>query len=134
MAVCVNEVWDRFCALRFVVVGVWNTVFSYLVFAVLYHFLGGGWGDVLVQIASAVIGITNAFVFHRLITYRSHGIWWREYLRFYVVYGVQVALQTGCFLVCSTWIGMNGYFTQLILTLVCTACFYWVHKRYSFCK
>lgn len=129
-----RDVWNRFCALRFVIVGAWNTVFSYLVFAVLYHFFGGGWRDVPVQAVSAVLGITNAYVFHRLLTYRSHGIWWREYLRFYVVYGAQVGLQAGCFLIFSTWLGLNGYVVQLVLTLVFTVLSYWAHKAYSFKK
>lgn len=38
------RLWNSFCALRFALVGVWNTAFSYFVFASLYHFFGGGWG------------------------------------------------------------------------------------------
>lgn len=126
------RLWNRFCALRFVLVGVWNTAFSYLVFAVLYHFFGGGWGDVLVQGVSAVIGITNAYICHRILTYRSQGVWWKEYLRFYVVYGTQTALQAGCFFVFATWLGMSGYVVQLVLVLIFTVLSYWAHKCYSF--
>lgn len=130
----IRDIWNRFCALRFAIVGVWNTVFSYLVFAALYHFFGGGWRDVPVQAISAVVGITNAYIFHRILTYRSHGTWWREYFRFYVVYGAQVGLQAGCFFVFSTWLGLNGYVVQLVLTLVFTFLSYWAHKTYSFKK
>lgn len=132
MKASLGRLWNRFCALRFAIVGVWNTVFSYFVFAALYHLWGGGWGDVLVQGISAIVGITNAYVCHRVLTYRSRGVWWREYLRFYVVYGSQVALQAGCFFVLSTWLMLNGYVVQLSLTLLFTALSYWVHKVYSF--
>jgi len=124
--------WQRLMPLRFVIVGGWNTIFSYLVFAVLYRLMGGGWGDVAVQVITAIIGITNAYVLHRFLTYRSHGNWWREYLRFYVVYGSQVALQAGCFFVFSTWIGWDGYVVQLVLTAIFTVLSYWAHKVYSF--
>lgn len=128
----VLRLWNSFCALRFALVGVWNTAFSYFVFASLYHFFGGGWGDVLVQGVSAVAGITNAYICHRLLTYRSKGVWWKEYLRFYVVYGAQVLLQAGCFFVFATWLGLNGYAVQLVFTLVFTVLSYWAHKYYSF--
>lgn len=118
--------------LRFLVIGGWNTVFSYLIFAVLYHLLGGGKGDVVVQGVSAVVGITNAYILHRIFTYRSHGVWWREYLRFYIVYGGQVALQAGCFFLFSTWLGWNGYIVQFVLTVLFTGLSYWAHKVFSF--
>ena len=128
----VRRLWERFCAVRFVVVGAWNTVFSYLVFLVLYRAIGGGWGDVVVQMSTAVAGITSAYVLHRMLTYRSHGVWWREYVRFYMVYGAQATLQAGCFFVVSTWLGFDGRIVQLSLTLAFTALSYWLHKNYSF--
>ena len=132
MSYGIDYLWGRFCALRFAVVGVWNTLVGYFVFALLYRCFGGGWGDVFVQIASAIIGITNAYICHRMLTYRSHGIWWREYLRFYVVYGTQALLQAGCFFILSTWLTLNAYVVQLVLTLVFTIISYWAHKAYSF--
>lgn len=127
-----TNVWNKFCALRFAVVGTWNTVFSYLVFACLYRFWGGGWKDIAVQFISAIIGITNAYVLHRFLTYRSHGVWWREYLRFYAVYGAQVVLTALSFFVFATWLGFNGYVVQLILTILFTVASYWAHRRFSF--
>ena len=129
---CVTSVWNRLCLLRFVVVGAWNTLVSYIVFAVFYFLFGGGWGDVLVQGLSAIVGISHAYLMHRLITYRSSGIWWKEYLRFYVVYGLQVVLQAVFFFVFATWLGYNGYVIQLVTLLVFTIVSYWAHKKYSF--
>lgn len=126
------QLWSRFCALRFVVVGAWNTVFSYLVFVLLYRFWGGGWHDIWIQGVTAVLGITNAYVLHRLLTFKSHGVWWREYFRFYVVYGIQGAIQSLAFLALSTWLGFNGYVVQVVLTLLMTVVSYWAHRSYSF--
>ena len=127
-----TNLWNRFCPFRFVVVGVWNTVFSYLVFSGLYCSFGGGIGDVAVQALAGVVGITQAYAMHRLLTYRSNGIWWREYLRFYVVYGGQVLLQAALFFVFSTWLGGNGYLVQFVSTVLLTIVSYWAHKNYSF--
>jgi len=128
----IRQLWDEFCALRFLIVGVWNTLFSYIVFAVLYHFFGGGWRDVPVQVISAVVGITNAYVCHRVVTFRSQGSWWQEYIRFYVVYGLQALLQMFAFFIFSTWLKYNGYIVQFVLTIVFSLASYWAHKTYSF--
>lgn len=127
-----KNLWNRFCPFRFVVVGVWNTIFSYLVFSSFYCWFGGGIGDLVVQVLSGVIGITQAYAMHRLLTYRSEGIWWKEYFRFYIVYGGQVVLQTALFFVFSTWLGGNGYLVQLISIVLLTVVSYWAHKEYSF--
>ena len=126
--------WDSFCALRFLIVGAYDSIFSYGVFAILYSLFGGGWGDVAVQIVTLIIGITNAYIMHRFVTYRSHGVWWKEYLRFYVVYGVQALMKMGCFFVFATWLEWNGYLVQLTLTVAFTVISFWAHKHYSFKK
>lgn len=127
-----KSLWDRFRPLRFVVIGVWNTVFSYLVFSLLYYWFGGGFGDIAVQVFAGVIGITQAYAMHRFVTYRSKGAWWREYCRFYVVYGGQVVLQAALFFAFSTWLGLNGYIVQFVLIVIFTLLSYWAHKNYSF--
>ena len=128
----IKNLWNRFCPFRFVVVGLWNTVFSYLVFSGLYYRFGGGFGDVLVQAVAGVIGITHAYVMHRLLTYRSNGVWWKEYFRFYIVYGGQVILQATLFFVFSTWLGGNGYSVQFVSMALLTVVSYWAHRNYSF--
>ena len=130
--VSLKNLWNRFCPFRFVVVGVWNTVFSYLVFSGFYYLFGGGIGDFAVQALAGVVGITQAYAMHRLLTYRSNGIWWMEYFRFYMVYGGQVLLQSVLFFLFSTWLGGNGYLVQFVTTALLTVVSYWAHKAYSF--
>lgn len=128
-----RRAWERFCSLRFAVVGLWNTGFSYAVFAALYRCFGGSYsGDILTQFLTAVLGITNAYVCHRFVTFRSHGVWWREYARFYIVYGGQSLLQAASFVVFSSWFGLNGYIVQVVLTIAFTILSYWCHKIFSF--
>lgn len=94
--------------------------------------MGGGWGDVAVQALAGVIGISHAYIMHRFVTYRSKGVWWREYFRFYIVYGLQIALQAGLFFVFSTWLGFSGYITQLVLCAFFTIVSYKAHRDFSF--
>lgn len=119
-------------ALRFLVVGGWNFLFGYGSFAGLYWLQNGRWPDWLISAVATVLGITMSFVTHRYVTYRSAGCWWREYLRFYVVYGVQSAVNLGLIVLLVTHLGFNAYVVQLLITVALTATSFWAHKLYSF--
>ena len=73
-----------------------------------------------------------SFLTHRTLTYRSRGCWWREYLRFYVVYGGQSLLNIFLIWLLVTRLGYNAYVVQLILNLALVIVSYWAHKFYSF--
>lgn len=120
--------------LRFLAVGMWNFAFGYFFFAGLYWKFSGMWPDWAIVVIANVVGITNAFVSHRWITYRSRGVWWREYLRFYVVYGGQALMNVALIYVFVTCAGWNGYAVQFVILVVLTILSYWLHKVYSFRK
>ena len=124
--------WNNSQSLRFLIVGGWNFVFGYAVFAGLYWVLNGIWPDWLISSVAAVLGITMSFVTHRFITYRSSGCWWREYLRFYVVYGGQSLLNVLLIWLLVTQLKLNAYIVQLTISIVLTLATYWAHKYYSF--
>ena len=128
------SLWKRFQWLRFLIVGGWNFAFGYGVFAGLYWLLAGVWTDWLISSLAAVLGITMSFITHRFLTYRSHGVWWREYLRFYVVYGAQTLLNIALIVLFVTHLGFNAYLVQLLITLLMTFASFWAHKYYSFSK
>lgn len=126
------RLWRTSTPLRFLIVGGWNFVFGYLAFAVPYYALHGVWWDWAIAVLGAVLGITMSFVTHRFITYRSTGCWWREYLRFYIVYGGQSLANVALIWLLVTRLGYNAYAVQLIITLALTVVSYWAHKLYSF--
>ena len=118
--------------LRFLVVGAFNFAFGYGVFALFWWLWGDAWPDWLVVLVTTVIGITESYLTHRFITYRAHGVWWREYLRFYVVYGGQSLLNIALIWLFVTRLGKNAYIVQLVITLALTVGSYWAHKLFSF--
>ena len=124
--------WDASAPLRFLVVGGWNFAFGYAAFAVPYWVLAGRWPDWLIATLAAVAGISMSFVTHRYITYRSHGVWWREYLKFYIVYGGQSLVNIALIWLFVTRLGKNAYLVQLAITLALTIGSYWAHKLFSF--
>jgi len=117
---------------RFLVVGAFNFAFGYGVFALFWWLFGTHWPGWLIVFVTTVIGITESFLTHRFVTYRSRGCWWREYLRFYVVYGAQTFLNMGIILICVTHLGWNAYAVQFVTLVSLTIASYWAHKVYSF--
>ena len=124
--------WSESQPLRFLIVGAWNFVFGYFAFAGLYWVMNGRWPDWFISTIAAILGITMSFLTHRFITYRSHGCWWREYLRFYVVYGGQSILNVFLIWILVTQLELNAYIVQLAISVALTVVSYWAHKHYSF--
>ena len=124
--------WSESQPLRFLIVGAWNFVFGYFAFAGLYWAMNGRWPDWLISTIAAILGITMSYLTHRFITYRSHGCWWREYLRFYVVYGGQSILNIFLIWILVTQLELNAYIVQLSISVALTVVSYWAHKYYSF--
>ena len=79
---------------RYLLVGIWNTCFGWAVFVFFHHLLNDHFTHayVLVQELALVIAnicsITNAYIGYKWVVFKTKGNYLREYLRFYVVYGV----------------------------------------------
>lgn len=129
---CFARLWTRMMPLRFLVVGGWNFIFGYLAFVGCYWLMSPAFPDWIIVVISSVLGITNSFVFHRWLTYKSHGNWFIEYLRFYVVYGGQVLLTMSFIHIFVTTLKYNAYVVSLVINVVLTVLSYWAHKMFSF--
>lgn len=126
--------WRTQMTVRYLVVGVVNFIFGYGAFAGLYWGLVGVIADWLLSLGASALGITFSFLTHRMITYRSTGVWWKEYLRFYLVYGVQTVLNAALVWLLVTECRHNAYLVQFLLAAGMTIATYWVHKFFSFGK
>ncbi len=74
---------------RYLLVGGWNTLFGYVVFAGLTYLLTGvvPYAYMAAYVLSNVIAITAAYLGYKFFVFRTRGNYLAEYLRFYVVYG-----------------------------------------------
>lgn len=118
--------------LRFLVTGGWNTAFSYISLALLYYFFSKRMHYMVILVIGAVINITNAYICHKFFVFRTKGNYVREYLRYYVVYSVPMALGFIAFPVCIELFKMNFYVTQALLTVITVLISYFGHKHISF--
>jgi len=118
-------------AFRFLVVGGWNTVFAYTVFASLYLFLSETLHYMVILTVVTIITVTNAYFCHKFFVFRTKGNYSQEYLRFYGVYSIQIAIN---FITLPVLIKLDvsPYLAQAIIIAVTTLGSYMGHKHISF--
>jgi putative flippase GtrA len=119
-------------SLRFLAVGAWNTGFGYVAFAALYYFFSPYVHYMVLQAASVVINVTNAFLCYKFIVFRTRGNYVREYLRFYAVYAVPIGLGFVMLPFAIEVLGMNAYVASAVIICLLAVFSYFGHKHFSF--
>lgn len=79
---------------RYVVVGGWNTLFGYGVFAGFTYALTGlvPYAYMVAAVLAHIVAITMSYAAYKVFVFKTKGNYLREYLRFYVVYGASAVL------------------------------------------
>jgi len=81
--------------LRFLMVGGWNTIFGIGFYVLAYLWLKDYVNYFILLIPCNIIAITNAYLCYKFFVFRTQGNWLREYLRFYVIYGLSMVMGMG---------------------------------------
>ena len=126
---------------RFVIVGGWNTVLGYGIYAAFTYLLTGHvpHAYMLASVIANIIAISLAYVGHKFVTFRTRGNYLREVLRFYAVYGVTALI--GLALLPLVVAGLNlvvasrahvPYLAQALLLPLSVALSFLGHKHFSF--
>ncbi len=122
----------------YVVVGAWNTLFGYGVFALLYHLLHDVAGvpripgSMSALVLASAIGIANNYVLYRVIVFRSHGAVRRELPRFLLVYLVALAVNLVVLPLALHELPFNVYAVQAVYTVAVVVTTYIANKYFSF--
>ena len=116
----------------YLVIGGWNTLFGYLVWATLQFLLGDYLPYFVVIIISWPIAVLNAYLGYRYIVFRSHGPVRRELPRFSLVYLVTLVANLAVLPVALKVLPFNIYVEQALFAVVVIVCSYLTHKYYSF--
>lgn len=118
--------------LLYLVIGGWNTVFGYGVWALLQALLGDRLHYLLVVLIAWPIAVLNAYLGYRLVVFRSTGSMLRELPRFSLVYLVTLAVNLVLLPIALTVLPFNIYVVQALLTVVVVVSSYVSHRYYSF--
>ncbi len=115
----------------FLVVGAYNTVFGFSIFAVLYlllpnvHYLA-------VLLISAVLSTANAFIAYRFLVFKVRGSAMLDLIRFLVVYAVSLTINLVALPLIVELGGVAVLPGQALAFLVAAVVSYLAHKHFSF--
>ena len=118
--------------LLYLVVGGWNTVFGYFIWAVLQFLLGSHLHYLVVVLISWPIAVLNAYLGYRYVVFRSRGSILREFPRFSLVYVVTLVVSLVLLPIALHVLPFSIYAIQALLTVLVGVCSYLSHKNFSF--
>lgn len=116
----------------YLLVGGWNTIFGYLTFLALYYMLAARVHYLILLVISNVLSITNAYIGYKIFVFKTRGNYLREYLRFYVVYGIALVLNLILLPVCVELFRLSPPLAQGGLIFINVIFSYLGHKNFSF--
>ena len=118
--------------LLYLVVGAWNTVFGYAVWALMQYLLGDYLNYLVILLLSWPIAVLNAYLGYRYIVFRSRGSVLRELPRFSLVYVAALLVNLALLPVALRVLPFSIYVDQALFTVVVVVGSYLSHKYYSF--
>jgi putative flippase GtrA len=118
--------------LLYIVVGAWNTVFGYGVWALMQYLLGDYLHYLVIVVLAWPIAVLNAYLGYRYVVFRSRGSVLRELPRFSLVYVVALVANLVLLPIALRVLPINIYLAQAVLTTLVIVGGYVGHKYYSF--
>ena len=118
--------------LLYLMVGGWNTVFGYCVWAFMQYVLGDYLPYLVIVVLAWPIAVLNAYIGYRYIVFRSRGPILRELPRFSLVYVATLLVNLAILPVALRVLPFSIYVIQALLTVVVVVCSYLSHKYFSF--
>ena len=118
--------------IRYIAVGVWNTLFSYAAFVFLYYLTNSWLHYMLILVLSQIVGLTNAYVCYKLFVFKTKGNIVREYFRFYIVYGTTFIVNLLLIGLFVEILVINPVISQGIIAIIVVTMAYFGHSRFSF--
>lgn len=120
----------RFC--RFLITGVWNTVFGIGVYSLLLWLFEDKVNYLILMIPSNILAITNAYICYKIFVFKTKRNILREYIRFYMVYGVSTLLSFLLMFGLVSGLGIPAIYSQFPCLVIITLCSYISHHKFSF--
>ncbi|MDR0673044.1 MAG: GtrA family protein [Zoogloeaceae bacterium] len=126
------DFWENNQKTRFLVVGVWNTLFGYTFFVVLYGFFGNMENYLVISVISHFVAVSQAFVWHKYIVFRSTGKIAREFLKFNLSYSAAFIIGIALLFFFVDKLDFHPVIGQGFTIFSVTVLTYFVHKNFSF--
>ena len=120
--------------INYLLVGGWNTVFGYCAFLSLYYLLNQYIHYVFLLMLSNILSVTNAYIGYKIFVFKTKGNYLREYVRFYMVYGVALILNLILLPLAVELLRVDPPSAQGVILWFTVVISYLGHKHFSFKK
>jgi putative flippase GtrA len=118
---------------RYLAVGGWNTLSSYLLFVVLQLAFGDVVNYLVLLVVTMIISVLQAFVLHRrFVFHATDGHWPGQLLRFSQVYAGAFAVNLALLPVLVEIVGLPVILAQGLLVVTTVTASFVGHRRWSF--
>lgn len=117
---------------RYLLIGGYNTVIGYSVFAALWLLWGQALHYIGVLVLSHVISVTNAFFAYRILVFRKKGNAWGDFVKFNMVYLGAFGFNLVALPILVESAGFHPLGAQALLVVVTVIASYALHRRFSF--
>jgi putative flippase GtrA len=118
--------------IRFVIVGVFNTLLGFGMFALIQFLFGKYLSEVLVLLIAHVFASSAAFVLHRKAVFQVSGQVFLDYFRYQSIYVIPLGINLIVLPIMVTGMHINPYLAQGLITIVTVTISYVGHKYFSF--
>ena len=116
----------------YLIVGAWNTLFSYGCFSLCYYLLHDRLHPSAILLIAYLIASVNGFVGFRYLVFRSQGHPLKEYLRYQLVYGPLLALNMVVLPLALKYSPLNAYAIQGLWAIFAIVAGYLGSKYFAF--
>ncbi|MDR0932600.1 MAG: GtrA family protein [Victivallales bacterium] len=117
---------------RYLLVGGWNTLFGVGLFTLAYESWGTPRNYLLIAVPSNIIAVTNAFLCYKWFVFRTHGNYWKEYIKCWTIYGSSTLLGIALLAILVELFKINPVWANILLTAVGIIWSYLGHRFFSF--
>ena len=116
---------------RFLLVGGYNTVFSYLLYVLLYYF---GLGAQLSLFLSFVISSLNSYLTQKFYVFNTRGDYIKEYIKCLSTWVGSYFLNSFLLFVFMRFLGLNAYIAEFVALVLLTIYSFVALKYFAFKK
>lgn len=127
-------IWRSHAKFRYLLIGAWNTLAGYAIFAVLYLLVGTSIGYLFTAALSHLLAVTQSFVCHRQFVFQSRGKWVEEYWRFHIAHLGSLLLGLVLLPLLVELLGISPLIAQALLTIFFVIVSFFVHQHFTFRK
>ena len=128
-----QAIWDRHREkIMYLVVGAWNTLFTYLAFSLLYYLLSPYLYPSLILALSYLVASVNGFLGFRYLVFRPAGNGLVEYAKYQLVYLPLLAVNMAVLPLALQHTHFNAYVIQAAWAVVSIILSYIGNKYFTF--